>query len=148
MVRLGTILTQYVGLWISFNNPLLSGGGPEWAPWSSQLIVKRTHIWQDYTQNSPGRRCNRLCSSDWVRHWLCSLFMCYCMESYRMGYTAFHVLWLGFLVVQAEGYFQQCQGFELVFRLVQDCHIALIVLVCDQIRQNYADMFYADRQGH
>ena len=70
------------------------------------------------------------------------------MESYRMGYTAFHVLWLGFLVVQAEGYFQQCQGFELVFRLVQDCHIALIVLVCDQIRQNYADMFYADRQGH
>ena len=57
-----------------------------------------------------------------------------------------------FLVMQAEAYFQQCQGFELVFRLVQDCHIALMVLVCDQIRQNYADMFYApdyaDRQGH
>lgn len=74
------------------------------------------------------------------------------MESHRMGYTAFHVLWLGFLVEQAEGYFQQCQGFELVFLLVQDHHIALKVLVWDQIRQNYADTFYApdyaDRQGH
>ena len=57
-----------------------------------------------------------------------------------MGYTTFHVLWLGFLVEQAEGYFQQCQGFELVFLLVQDHHIALMVLVWDQIRQNYADI--------
>lgn len=39
-----------------------------------------------------------------------------------MGYTAFHMLWLGFLVEQAEGYFQQCQGFEKISLLVQDHH--------------------------
>ena len=74
-----------------------------------------TKIRQDCALNFLARQSHLFCSADGLSHGLCSLFKYPNVQGCWMGYTAYHVLWFGSLVGQAEGCIQQWTGLQISF---------------------------------